>query len=69
MFVGSMITPWWWSEEAFDLFGVKAGHELQQQAVVQPSARSLVADLRILYTERHGIVSKLSAGRFLRPES
>jgi hypothetical protein len=75
MFVRSMITPRWWSEEAFDLVGAKAGHELQQQPVVQPSARSLVADLRIIiHTLRYDIADKpytsiaASDSRFLRPD-
>jgi hypothetical protein len=53
-----LITPWRWSEEAFDLVGVKTRDELQKQAVVQPPAGLPVADLHTLYTLRYDIADR-----------
>ena len=39
------LTPWRRGKEAFDFFNMKTGDELNQQAIIQPSARSPVTNL------------------------
>jgi hypothetical protein len=54
-------TPWRRSKEAFDFIGMKTGNKFNQQAIIQPLARSSVADLRNIANWSHQLHDNITS--------